>query len=70
MFVGTKDYKECVLKAVNLGEDADTTAAVVGGLAGLYYGYDSIPKVWLTTSIKNEYVEDLCNQLNHSIVGI
>jgi ADP-ribosylglycohydrolase len=67
--LNTKDYKECVLKAVNLGEDTDTTAAVVGGLAGLYYGYESIPKEWLTTIIKRVYVEDLCNQLNNSFIG-
>ncbi len=40
----TNNYKDCVLKAVNLGEDTDNVAAVAGGLAGLHYGYDSIPK--------------------------
>lgn len=32
----TDNYKECTLMAVNLGDDTDTTAAIVGGLAGLY----------------------------------
>jgi ADP-ribosylglycohydrolase len=38
-----------VLKAVNLGGDTDTTAAVAGGLAGLYYGFgeDGIPQDWI-----------------------
>lgn len=36
--LNTDSYKECVLKAVNLGDDADTVAAVAGGLAGIYYG--------------------------------
>jgi ADP-ribosyl-[dinitrogen reductase] hydrolase len=40
----TQSYKEAVLKAVNLGGDTDTTGAVVGGLAGLYYGMKSIPE--------------------------
>lgn len=35
--------KDCVLKAVNPGDDTDTTGAVAGGLAGLCYGYDGIP---------------------------
>lgn len=43
----TSNYKEAVLKAVNLGDDTDTTAAVTGGLAGLIYGLDAIPTAWL-----------------------
>ena len=45
----TDTYADCVLKAVNLGLDTDTTAAIAGGLAGLYYGRDSIPEEWLHT---------------------
>lgn len=46
-FMNTNNYKDCVLTAVNLGEDTDTVAAVAGGLAGVYYGYDGLPKEWL-----------------------
>src|SRR5699024_7132065 len=60
----TDSYKECVLKAVNLGHDTDTVAAVAGGLAGIYYGYDSIPKQWLDTLVERGYIEDLCQQLD------
>lgn len=60
----TKNYKECVLMAVNLGEDTDTVAAVVGGLAGLYYGYESIPIKWLCKVVKRDYIESICNQLD------
>ncbi len=42
----TDTYKDAVLKAVNLGHDTDTTAAVTGGLSGLIYGFESIPKEW------------------------
>lgn len=45
--VNTNSYRDCVLKAVNLGDDTDTTAAVAGGLAGIMYGYKSIPKMWI-----------------------
>ena len=37
-FLTTKDYRTCVLKAINLGSDSDTTAAIAGGIAGLYHG--------------------------------
>ena len=50
----TNSYRECLLWAVNLGEDADTVAAVAGSLAGLYYGYDSIPHEWLAGLKKNK----------------
>lgn len=56
----TSNYKEAVLKAVNLGEDTDTTAAVAGGLAGLIYGLDSIPKAWLEAIARKEDIEKLC----------
>ena len=45
--LNTTSYRECVLKAINLGADTDTTGAVAGGLAGLYYGYEDIPKEWI-----------------------
>ena len=35
------------MKAINLGHDTDTVAAIAGGLAGLYYGYTNIPEEWL-----------------------
>ena len=58
----TNSYKECVLKAVNLGEDTDTVAAIAGGLAGALYGYDAIPQEWKDTLIKREYIESLCEK--------
>lgn len=39
----TDNYRDCVLTAVNLGDDTDTTACVAGGLAGILYGYEGIP---------------------------
>lgn len=45
-FATTDNYASCVLAAVNLGSDTDTTACVVGALAGAAYGIDAIPKEW------------------------
>lgn len=58
----TNNYKDAVLKAVNFGDDADTTAAICGGLAGIYYGYDSIPIEWIDTINKIDKVESLCEK--------
>jgi ADP-ribosylglycohydrolase len=45
-FMYGNDYRSCVLKAVNLGGDTDTIAALTGGLAGIYYGVLDIPAAW------------------------
>jgi ADP-ribosylglycohydrolase len=55
----TENYKEAVLKAVNLGHDTDTTAAVTGGLAGLLYGFDGIPSEWINSLARKSDIEEL-----------
>uniref|UniRef100_A0A4W5LJL6 ADP-ribosylhydrolase ARH3 n=1 Tax=Hucho hucho TaxID=62062 RepID=A0A4W5LJL6_9TELE len=60
----TQSYKEAVLKAINLGGDTDTTGAVVGGLAGLYYGMKSIPENWIKIIAKKDDIEELINRLS------
>lgn len=59
-FMTTNNYKDAVLKAVNMGSDADTTGAVTGGLAGLYYGYSSIPEKWRQHIRRAGDITDLC----------
>lgn len=56
----TDSYSDCILKAVNLGGDTDTVAAIVGGLAGALYGFDAIPKIWIETLKKEDYIENMC----------
>ena len=58
----TGNYRDCVLKAVNLGDDTDTVAAVAGGLAGAIYGYEAIPKEWRDILIKRDYIEEMCER--------
>lgn len=45
-FLTTDSFEDAVVRAANLGDDADTVAAVTGALAGAYYGFDSIPARW------------------------
>ena len=56
----TSSFKEALLKAVNLGDDSDTVGAIAGGLAGLYYGYQSIPADWLEAIQRRDWIEKLC----------
>lgn len=43
----TDTFEDAVVKAVNLGGDADTNGAITGGIAGAWYGYDAIPAEWI-----------------------
>jgi len=61
--LNTTSYEECVLKAVNLGEDTDTVASIAGGLAGMYYGYDAIPEKWIAQIPRREWIEGLCEMM-------
>ena len=57
--VNTSSYEEVILKAVNLGDDTDTIAAITGGLAGLYYGYNNIPDKWISKLQKKDWIDSL-----------
>ena len=59
----TNSFEEAVLKAVNLGEDTDTTAAVTGGLAGLLYGFENIPEKWKLAIARRNDINDLAERL-------
>ncbi|QNH55863.1 ADP-ribosylglycohydrolase family protein [Limnospira indica] len=59
----TSSYAEAVLTAVNLGSDTDTTGAVTGGLAGIYYGFEQIPSEWVKAIARREDIIDLANRL-------
>ena len=63
----TDNYREAVLKAVNLGRDTDTTAAVTGGLAGLLYGIDDIPKNWIAQLARKDDIENLIERLTKQL---
>jgi ADP-ribosyl-[dinitrogen reductase] hydrolase len=61
-FLTTNSYNEAVLKAINLGEDTDTTGAVTGGLAALFYGYESISKEWINAIKGKNDIDNLINR--------
>jgi ADP-ribosyl-[dinitrogen reductase] hydrolase len=59
----TTNFKSAVLLAANLGEDADTTAAVAGQLAGALYGASGIPEVWRQRVAWSDQIQELARRL-------
>lgn len=62
-FWHSNSFESAVLMAANLGDDADTTAAIVGQLAGAFYGVGAIPPHWLERLIMRADIEVLADQL-------
>lgn len=62
-FWHTASYQEAVLEAVNLGQDADTTAAVCGQVAGAYYGLEGIPPAWRVKLAQSEFIEQVARTI-------
>ena len=60
--MNTQCYADAVLSAVNLGHDTDTTAAVTGAVAGLYYGTDGIPSEWIRDLKNKELIEAIAKK--------
>lgn len=61
-FYKAKNFREGALLAVNLGNDADTTGAVYGQIAGAYYGYSGIPEHWRSIITKADFILGLADQ--------
>jgi ADP-ribosyl-[dinitrogen reductase] hydrolase len=57
-FLKTNNYEGCITKAIYLGGDTDTQAAVAGSLAGVYYGVQTIPAKWKDRLLKISYIEN------------
>lgn len=68
--VTTRNFEQAVIKAVNLGHDTDTIGALTGGLAGLYYGMQGIPKRWLDKLKKLPVLETIAEGFSKAEVII
>ena len=62
-FYATDSFRDAVLKAANLGDDADTTAAICGQVAGAYYGFQKIPGIWVNKVVKKEEIIEYSRNL-------
>ena len=66
--LNSNNYKDCVLKAVNLGMDTDTIGAIAGSIAGVMYGVDAIPTEWREHLARKNYLEDMtCKFVNLAV---
>ncbi|MCI0699878.1 MAG: ADP-ribosylglycohydrolase family protein [Planctomycetia bacterium] len=68
-FHHTDNFRDGALKVVNLGEDADTTGAVYGQIAGVYYGVDGIPSEWREKLAMRELIDQRAAEL-HAMAGL
>lgn len=62
-FFNSNTFEEAILLATNIGNDADTTAAIAGQIAGAYYGKEGIPKHWLAMLTMSDEIEALAVEL-------
>jgi ADP-ribosyl-[dinitrogen reductase] hydrolase len=62
-FWSSDSFEKAILTAVNLGNDADTTAAICGQIAGAYYGESCIPTRWLEKLVMKEAIGELAEKL-------
>ena len=53
----TDNFRDALIRAVNLGDDTDTIGAITGGMAGLVYGMESVPDSWMNALRKKEIIE-------------
>lgn len=67
--LNNSDFSSTVLAAVNLGIDTDTNAAVAGGLAGVWYGPEAIPQVWMQTLVGWNELEPLFDKFARCVEG-
>lgn len=68
-FYHSQDFRHGCLLAVNLGDDADTTGAIYGQIAGAYYGEKGIPADWRSKLARRDDIEQLADQLYRLALG-
>ncbi len=68
-FLNGKSNKDILLTAVNLGLDTDTTGMVAGGLAGLWYGIDGIPREWIDSLALKDEIERQIDSFVHAVIS-
>lgn len=66
-FIMRDRYQDIVLSIINLGHDTDTSAAIAGGLAGLYYTAENIPSSWINAVARQSDIHNLATRMHHRL---
>ena len=67
IFLNAESYKDCIVASTNIGDDTDTIGAIVGSMAGILYGYDSIPARWLDKLQRKDYLIDSAKRFENCL---
>ena len=67
IFMNAQHYKEAIIASTNIGGDTDTIGAIVGSMAGIYYGFESIPSNWLDKLQRKDYLMELADRFEKSV---
>ena len=65
---GADDFRDAVLRAANLGDDADTTAAIAGQLAGARWGWSGIPHAWRAQIVDGERIAAIAGRIHDAAI--
>ncbi|MCB2385466.1 ADP-ribosylglycohydrolase family protein [Thalassolituus alkanivorans] len=65
-FMNSNSFEECVLMAANIGNDADTTAAIAGQIAGAFYGLENIPSHWVDKLAMKDEILEIASKLSNA----
>jgi len=66
-FMNSESFEEAILLSANIGNDADTTAAICGQIAGAYYGFFGIPEKWSSAIVMANEIRQWANEL--AVIG-
>lgn len=66
VILNTDSFSKAIIGTVNLENDTDTIGAITGSIAGLIYGYESIPKRWLSKLKRLDYLEEISIKFENS----
>ena len=67
VILNCNSFPETIIGAINLGGDTDTVGAIAGSIAGILYGYESIPENWLTNLKRLDYISEITSQFEREL---
>lgn len=69
ILLNANSYKETIIATTNIGNDTDTIGAIAGSMAGIIYGYDSIPTSWIDKLMRKDYLIGLASDFEKEVIN-